>query len=207
MLGKPAKSLSIVDVGCSFPVFLEQAKAAGYNRVLGVDYSSEAVAYGAERGIDVITPEAFADLPDNSFDVLRYSHALEHMIDPREVLDAQIRKLRPGGLLYITQPNFPVFKAGAGGDIKDSVWPTHLHYFNPISLRTIVENAGAKEIRFYTVEAAEDAAKLYDAFIDLDYAKRHTADLAKIGEPARGEMSNFPYFAGENSAMFALKSR
>lgn len=204
-LGKSVQTLAIVDVGCSFPVFLEQAKAVGYRRALGVDYSEEAVAYGAKVGVEVLTPEAFAALPDHSFDVLRYSHTLEHMIDPRQVLGEQIRKLRPGGLLYVTQPNFPVFKVGQGGDIKDSVWPTHLHYFNPISLHAIVDHAGADVTRFYTTGDPEGASELYKAYLDIDFARNQCGRLADKGEPVRGPLNNFPIFAGENSGLFAIK--
>lgn len=205
VLGKPAEDLSIVDVGCSLPVFLGQAKTLGYRRVLGVDYASEAVEYGLEIGVEIISPDAFSDLPDNSFDILRYSHTLEHMIDPKTILSEQIRKLRPGGLLYITQPNFPVFKVGPGGDIKDSVWPTHLHYFNPISLHEIVDHAGADEIRFWTTGAAEAASELYKAYMDVESARSRCGKLAKIDGAERGSQASYPYFAGENSALYAIK--
>jgi SAM-dependent methyltransferase len=207
VLRVPPRDLSIVDVGCSYPVFLEQARKAGYRRVLGVDYSSEAAAYGAARGVDVVAPEAFAELPDRSFDILRYSHALEHMISPAVTLGAQIQKLRIGGLLYVTQPNFPTFKAAPGQELKDSVWPTHLHYFNPVSLSRMVEDAGAEIIRFFTVGEAEAAAERYGLTMDTDYGRRSYARLAELGEPSRGVLNNFPAYTGENSGLMALRVR
>ena len=100
--GAPIESLAIADVGCSYPVFLHEAAQAGAAVTVGVDWSSDARAFGRQHDIPVITPDEFlALIPDNALDVLRYSHTLEHLVDPRAVLAAHVRKLRPGGLLFL----------------------------------------------------------------------------------------------------------
>ncbi len=201
-----ATDLRIADVGCSYPTFLEEAQAIGVKQPLGVDWSLEVRDYAAERGITVMTPVEFADFEPGSLDVLRYSHALEHMPDPVAALTEHAAKLKVGGLLYVTQPNFPVFAAaGSSTDIMDSVWPTHLHFFNPISLRDMLDRAGFDVLKFYTVGDAPQRMADYEDILDMDTAKERLSNLADRGEEIRGEFANYPYFAAENSTMYAIK--
>jgi len=206
VVGAAERSLAIVDVGCSYPVFLAQAKLAGYARVLGVDPSASAAAYGRRVGVDVVPPEGLEDIPDQAFDILRYSHTLEHMIDPAQTLRAQIAKLRRGGILHITQPNFPTFRAGYGQDLKDAIWPTHLHFFNPVSLKIMVENAGGRVIRMFSVEGGEAARDRYGLILDTEHSRNQCSELAALSEPTRGEANNFPLYAGENSFLLAVRA-
>ena len=107
----PKEKLRIADIGCSYPIFLEQARSAGAELCIGVDWSLEAKDYGLSRGILMLTPDEFMErVPDGTINVLRYSHTLEHVIDPVGVLSLHLQKLAFGGVLYITQPNIPVLQ-------------------------------------------------------------------------------------------------
>lgn len=197
--------LAIADVGSSYPVFVEQAVAQGCRSAIAVDWSREAAEYGRSVGVPVATPEEFIEeIPDASLDVLRYAHTLEHMIDPVGALKQHLKKVKPGGLVYITQPNFPVLKAQFfGQDIMDQVWPNHLHYFSPASARALLELCGLELMRFFTIANAEKAELKFRTAFDADMA--HTlADWCQgKGEEDRGALSNFPFFFGENSAIYA----
>lgn len=199
-------ALCIADVGCSLPLFLEQALAVGFNTAIGVDYSQEARDYGERRGIQVMSPGEFDQIENDSLDVLRYSHSLEHMVNPMDNLVKASRKVRAGGLLHITQPNFPVFKATESSiPLKDSVWPNHLHFFNPVSLKYMVEAAGFRLVSFCTVTEEQSCAETYGQIADVDYSVRMLKSLEAIGEHVRGKLNNFPYYYGENSVAFARK--
>ena len=207
MLSLSVSRLAIADVGCSYPTLLEQAVKQGCRLAVGVDWSKEAKAFGARVGVRVVTPEEFStSVPDESLDVLRYSHTLEHTPDPVSVLTSQMTKLRPGGLLYITQPNFPIFK-DEPSDIEpmDSVWPNHLQFFNPLSASILVRKANVGIKKFFSVSNEAAAEEKYRSIMDIDYANRHLFALAPLGEPTRGFLNSFPYYSGENSAIYAVK--
>lgn len=204
--GIPINEFRIADVGCSIPVFLEQVNLAGAARAIGVDWSQLAWEHGRERGVEMLTPPDFEALEDESLDTLRYAHALEHMPDPVTALRTQARKLRVGGTLYITQPNFPVMRPAASStDLIDTVWPTHLHFFSPTSLRRMLEDAGFEIRRYYSVGEGELYSAKYAAEMDIEHARTTMQDLAEQGDPSRGEANNYPLYAAENSAMYAIK--
>ena len=113
LCGMPIGRMALSDVGCSYPVFVHEALNAGAAVALGVDWSEDARADGVRRRVAVLTPDEFeTTIPDGFLDVLRYSHTLEHMIDPVAMLRRHAVKVRPGGLIYVTQPNFPVLGFG-----------------------------------------------------------------------------------------------
>lgn len=196
----------IADVGCSIPLFLEQALSVGFHTAIGVDHSHEAREYGKRCGVKILSPSDFDEIENESLDVLRYSHSLEHMVDPMSNLIKAYKKVRTGGLIYITQPNFPVFKASESAvAIKDSVWPNHLHFFNPISLKYMIEMAGFELISFCTVTEEQNAGDQYDKIIDTSYSSKVLQSLKAIGENERGRLNNYPYYFGENSVVYARK--
>ena len=158
LLGVDAASCAIVDFGCSYPVLLEEAKALGFSRAIGVESDEAACRYGRERDIEMCSVDEFcAGVQPQSVDVIRFSHVLEHLIDPLGTLTMAASKVRPGGVVHITQPGFPVLAAvPSAHDLKDSVWPEHLQFFSPISLKIMLDAARIAPLSFYTHTNADD---------------------------------------------------
>jgi SAM-dependent methyltransferase len=206
LLGKPPADLCLVDYGSSIPVLVHEATAAGFGRAVAVDYDAASFAYAREHGLEIVTPPEYERWPDAAADVVRFSHVLEHMPDPVAAVATAVAKLRPGGLLYITQPSFPLYRpATTRHRLRDSVYPTHLHFFTPLSLRRLVERFPVRVTHFLTHSLADETMRQTADALDLDHARAHLADWAEIGEPVRGELCNFPYYAGANSELRAFK--
>jgi SAM-dependent methyltransferase len=187
-------------------VFLREATAKGADRVIGVDYSKEAHEAGAQWGVEMMTHETFREIPDHSVDVLRYSHVLEHLIDPKAVLHAQLRKLRPGGLLYVTHPNFPVFEvAPTTIPLHDSFFPNHLHFFNPLSCVALCGPNLVVE-KLFSVSDELDAFERYRSIMDLRYASERLEPLRDRGEAVRGPLNGWPFYTGINIGLYARLS-
>jgi len=201
---RSVEDLRLADVGCSAPAFLKVARDLGASHCFGVDFSESAAKAGAEWGINVLTPDVFVKTtPDKSLDVLRYSHTLEHMIDPVRALSEQARKLRRGGVLYITQPNFPGLRPEpANVELEDAVWPEHLHFFNPLSVAKLVERSGCRVERLFSADNENARAAKFFRFADVDYVASKRRDK---GEAIFGALNNWPNYYGANVAVYAVR--
>jgi 2-polyprenyl-3-methyl-5-hydroxy-6-metoxy-1,4-benzoquinol methylase len=205
--GVPVARLQLLDFGSSVPMLLAVARERGVGGVTGVDFDVAAHEFGRAHGVTMLTPLQLDSMPDASFDVVRCSHALEHVPDPRGTLRALVAKLRPGGTAYITQPSFPVFACGPSpADLLDMVYPEHLHFFSPISLMDMVVGAGLQITAFFTHEKASEVQARHDGMLDLDLARARLAPVKELGDPAFGPLNNFPLYLGENSVVWARRA-
>lgn len=59
---------------------------------------------------------------DNIFDAVYLNHCIEHLADPKKVLEECVRIAKPGGTIFITVPHFT--NPAAFGDV------THRRYFS-----------------------------------------------------------------------------
>lgn len=98
--------LDLLDVGCGSGALLGLMKKRGY-RVMGVDFSSEAAAVAQdENGVQVVVGSLHdAALPEASFDIVTLFHVMEHVTNPRDILQEVVRILRPGAAVVLQVPN------------------------------------------------------------------------------------------------------
>jgi ubiquinone/menaquinone biosynthesis C-methylase UbiE len=91
----------MLDFGCGAGEFLLRMREAGW-QCAGVEVSDVAVAVARGQGLHVEPSlQAFSDA---HFDYVRANHSLEHVPDPRAVLQEMYRVLKPGGTLFIGVP-------------------------------------------------------------------------------------------------------
>lgn len=93
---------SVLDVGCSFGGFLDQARIHGFS-VRGIDIVPEAVEYTRKLGIpcDLAASISELNLPDSSLEIITVLDCNYYWPDQRTELRAVWRKLRPLGLLVM----------------------------------------------------------------------------------------------------------
>ena len=197
--------IRIICYGCSYPFFLIEAKNEGCDAI-GIEYDDDCINFGTANGVTMISPDNYANIiPDESADIIRFSHVLEHTIDPVQTLFHVSKKLKRGGIVYITQPNFPVYKSGEGRKLKDSVYPEHLHYFNMLSLTKMIEGVDLLDVvKLFSHTNAKLVYEEDSKLIDFDKAcllKKYE----KVGDNLFGEEANYPNYAGENSYLICRK--
>jgi 2-polyprenyl-3-methyl-5-hydroxy-6-metoxy-1,4-benzoquinol methylase len=203
---KPASEARLADYGCSIPVMIEEAARLGLPEPVGVDLASEAHRYGRERGLAILSPAEFEALPDGSLDIVRFSHVLEHTVDPVAVLRGAAAKVRRGGLVYITQPGFPMFRAAlCHAELLDAVYPEHLHFFSPLSLATLAMRAGLEIRRLFTFQKPDIKLDRYGPWLDPEYARARLGGYVGMGDPAWPPEGNYPHYAGENAVLYAFR--
>jgi len=98
----------ILEVGAQTGVDAEYISRLGYN-VISVDYNGEAINMMRQRKINAIIKADGLDLPfaDASFDLVYSQGLVEHFIGSEldQLLEEQIRVIRPNGYLLIDVPN------------------------------------------------------------------------------------------------------
>jgi SAM-dependent methyltransferase/ribosomal protein S27E len=140
----PDKSEGVVgDIGAGFGLFLEElAKLWPLARLVAIEPSLEMVNICQGKGLETI-PFAMEDVQgwDGKFDLLTSFELFEHLHNPGTFLKKGWHLLRDGGYLLLTTLN------GEGFDIqvlweksKSITPPHHLNFFNPRSIRTLLES-------------------------------------------------------------------
>jgi SAM-dependent methyltransferase len=148
-------SISLLDIGCGDGWMLDLYRLAAGRPVAtyGVDFKSEACEAARASGHTVFTGR-FEDIElPLRFDLANVSHVIEHVADPRALVEKAWQVLRPGGVLVIETPNTDTwdwrwFRSGAWGAYHI---PRHWTFFDPTSLRRLGETVGFnfREICFH----------------------------------------------------------
>ena len=147
---------AILDVGCGDGFHLRLLReygGAGW-RVEGVDIDRRAVERAASDGLTIHegTIEGL-DLPANHYDVVYAIQTIEHVADPRGMLGAIYRVLKPGGRLVLVTDNtgsvdFGLFRRSYWGGYH---FPRHWYLFNGRALARLAHRVGFETEKLDTI--------------------------------------------------------
>lgn len=140
----------VLDVGCASGWLLsEVAKNYPKAQCTGIDVYKKALDYGSKNYKNLKLIEADAHkLPfsEKSFDLIICTEVLEHVQDPKGVLQEIKRVLKPGGVVIVEMDtNNLLFRLIWFGwtRFKGRVWKdSHLHQFNQKRIKKIIINSG-----------------------------------------------------------------
>jgi len=168
----------LLDIGCGAGNLLQAARKNGWN-AQGLDVSAGAVQHVRSLGYEVFEGELQdAAFPAQHFDVVTAAELLEHLIDPRPLLQEVARILRPGGLFWTTTPHARGLSGRMLGLKWRCVWPPeHLQLFSIRGLTKLLRDAGFRQLRiqttggnpveiFHAMGAAKSAPKTADQHFD-----------------------------------------
>jgi 2-polyprenyl-3-methyl-5-hydroxy-6-metoxy-1,4-benzoquinol methylase len=145
----------LLDVGTSIGLFLRLALDRGWEGT-GTEFGLRARAYARnELGLDV--DDRPLEEIEGEFDVVTLNSVLEHVNQPRAMLDQVNRLLAPGGALYLIVPNVDslacrvLHERAATFDGRN-----HLIYFSPRTLRDALGREGFRVAETHTRVASLD---------------------------------------------------
>ena len=97
-----------LDVGSGTGANLRLLAELGFERVLGLDRSEEAIRYCGEKALPPVEHGDLCELPfaEGDFDLVIATDVLEHVEDEARAVGELRRVLRPGGRLIVTVPAF-----------------------------------------------------------------------------------------------------
>ncbi len=146
------QSGALLDLGCSSGSFLQSLRSESW-KLSGIEMSADSARRAeANSGAKVFVGEILeASFAPESFDVITCFDVLEHLSEPRKVLERVSEWLKPGGIFYVLVPNVDSAEARAFG----SYWhglelPRHLFHYSPESLKLLAESAGLREASLVT---------------------------------------------------------
>jgi SAM-dependent methyltransferase len=194
-----------LDVGCGAGFFMVEARDDGWD-VVGCDVSEFVVAHArAVFGLDVVRA-AFLDAPfaPASYDLITMFGVLEHLPQPRRVVERAHELLRPGGCIAIETWNRRALAARA----LASHWhvyapPSCLWYHSDRSLRRLFAPDRWQRLRY---GAAPKWISVRHAVSALDHMSPRVAAAARrvLDRPALRDIS-VPYAMGD--LVFAVFQR
>jgi len=148
----------LLDVGCGNGGFLAHMARRGWE-VEGMDVSPRAVEVARSALGDRVRRAEWLDeagFSQRHYDVVTLFEVLEHASDPRSYLIETHRLLKPGGLCFISVPNFSSWERLLFGPRWCGLdAPRHLFQFTPSTLRTLLARAGFVDIHIRAVNARE----------------------------------------------------
>ena len=201
------KNAVFLDYGSSYPYFLIEAAKIKGSESIGVEFDESAREFGKSMGIKMLHPSQLDQIDDQSIDIIRCSHVLEHDTDPKQTTFILLSKLKYGGIIYITQPNFPQIDLQSNQEfLFDVVFPEHLHYFTPASLICLTKNVGLKTLRFFTHSANSLTDNIdISSLLNEPQLNQYKQELASVSDDFFGKQNNYPYFVGMNSLYVGVK--
>jgi 2-polyprenyl-3-methyl-5-hydroxy-6-metoxy-1,4-benzoquinol methylase len=195
----------LLDVGCLWGSFLNQAHKSGFD-VVGIEPFGKAATYVK----DVLNLNASqgtlrsAQFPPDSFDVVTILDVIEHLTDPVAELKEAHRVVKPGGLLAVSTPNvgslIPTV-VNTERRLLGRQWfpfdnpPWHLWGFTKRSIKTCCESAG---FAIESVDPLDSSLKT----TNLDAGSTHWKKKAFQSVGAVSDMLGF----SDRMAVFARKA-
>lgn len=104
----PADAKCVLSVGCGAGKTEAELVKRGI-KVVGVELNPKAAAIARQRGLTVLegnASEIDIGVAGELYDCLIYPDILEHLPDPVTVLKRHVEYLKPGGIVYVSIPNF-----------------------------------------------------------------------------------------------------
>ncbi|MEO0311634.1 MAG: hypothetical protein RIQ89_1291 [Bacteroidota bacterium] len=137
------KTNNLIDIGCGDGHFLAIAQQKGWN-IFGTEMEKNALRVSNRLGATMCVGDVdFSLAPKNSFDVVTCFEYIEHVSDPLAEAKKMFDLLRPGGICYITTPNFSSLSGWLSGKNWNIVeFPEHLSYFTPRTIKLLYKKAG-----------------------------------------------------------------
>ena len=142
---------SALDVGCGKGEWLDAFKRLGLH-TFGTEFNRDLALFGDLKGHKMLDGGLFPIHPEGKrFDLIIFTEVIEHIQNPVEVLRHLNSLLNPGGLIFITTPNFQTIERYLLGEAWGMIcYPEHLSYFTPKTLKRALVYTGYSEVNMYT---------------------------------------------------------
>lgn len=144
----------LLDVGAGndsplrFKTVFGNCEYHGIDRNLCYHLSAESLQCADRFYVLDLTECNFGEIPDDYFDALICSHVLEHLFNAERVLKALVRKVKPGGFVYIEWPSQrSLFLPSMRGTLNFFDDEGHVRLLSRHEIVTCLSEAGCETLR------------------------------------------------------------
>ncbi|MCK9368652.1 class I SAM-dependent methyltransferase [Candidatus Dojkabacteria bacterium] len=140
------KNANVLEVGSGAGGILTEFKKAGAN-VVGVDFGNDIfINYGRKKGIDLLKGDlSLPELNKKNYDLIIFSHVLEHLENPMDDLNLASQLLKENGIIYIEVPGIKEIGCKSDFDFLNYLQNAHLWHFTKQSILNLL-NKGNFEV-------------------------------------------------------------
>ena len=157
---------SILDVGCGKGEFVWAALGQGYE-VEGLELSAEAVSVALSNALPVKQQDLFSsELDARRWSAITMFEVLEHVDQPMSMIKRVTDLLEPGGILYLTTPNYNSLDRLGLGPNWHVFHPEHITYFSTHGLALLVRKLEPR-LQLVSVESNNISPQLLKSSLDL----------------------------------------
>lgn len=137
------KPRRFLDIGCATGMLVAHLAERGWEAE-GLEICVPAAEFGTtKRGVTIHVGTVDEIMfPEGHFDLVHFSHVIEHVPDPGAFLGEVARITRPGGHVVIVTPNTASLQARLFGASWRSAIADHLNLFSRRSLSRLMHEAG-----------------------------------------------------------------
>ena len=142
-----------LDIGAGDGAFLRELRRLGFDPVTGVEPSEAPLRHAGEDVCALIRNEMFdgASFAPETFDLVTCFQTLEHVYEPRALLEDILRVLKPGGTVFVVAHDLNALSARVLGEKSPIYDIEHVQLFNARSMRGVLELAGFREVRIFPI--------------------------------------------------------
>jgi len=148
-----AKSMVVADVGAGFGLFLEELKKINPgSRYVSIEPSKEMADICQKKGFDVkCSCLENLESKEREFDLMTAFELCEHLFDPGLFFKKIHYLLKPGGYFLMTTLNSKGFDISVLWENSKAITPPHhINFFNPVSIRLLLEKIGFEIVEIST---------------------------------------------------------
>lgn len=143
-LKKNASKPALLDIGSGIGIMLDTAKKIGY-QATGVELSQKLADVAHKKGHEVIVTNINESPLDRKFDTISMMDIIEHLEDPKQILESLKPLLNANGELIVYTPN------------HDSLIVKIAHMFYSMGIKSPIENIYAcTHTCFFTSKTLKD---------------------------------------------------
>ena len=168
-----------IDVGCGNGQTVDVARQLGWD-AMGIEVDPEAIRAAQRTGLNIVegTYEQLTQYKQH-FDCIMCSHVLEHVHDPRDLLEKLKLAIKPGGVLLLSLPNsLSALRRHFGINWRGLEAPRHLSIpAEPQLIKLLVELGFS--IQSMADNGTETAAGSYQIQRRGSFVNRHDIAMAR----------------------------
>jgi SAM-dependent methyltransferase len=160
----PAEGGALFDVGAGDCRHFRELSGTGQHRFAGVEIHPQMAERARAAGFDVETgvlEEMDIERHLGCYHAVSMNHVLEHVLDPREVVERTFQMLRPGGRLIGQLPNISSWEPRAfGGCWAGYHFPRHTQIFSRSGLTRLLQSCGFEDVQIRSAPHVQTALSI-----------------------------------------------